>query len=78
MNHGGIPRTLLSPEVHYRTHNSSSPVSILELDYQSTPLFQFMNIYFNIILQSTPRSSKWSLSLRFPNQNPIRKTLLPH
>jgi hypothetical protein len=35
-------------------------------------------ILFNIILPSTPVSSKWSPSLRLPHQNPVRNCLLPH
>ena len=32
----------------------------------------------NIILPSMPGSSKWSLSLRFPHQNPVYASPLPH
>ena len=38
----------------------------------------FLKIHFNIILQYTPRYSKWSPSLKFPHQNPICAYPLPH
>jgi hypothetical protein len=38
---------------------------------QFTTLSYFLNTNFNIILPSTPRPSKWSLSLRFPQQNSV-------
>jgi len=46
--------------------------------YQSSPWSPFHNlkILFNITLPSTPGSSKWSLTFRFPHQNPVY-TYLP-
>ena len=44
--------------------------------YPSTS--HFLQIHLNIILPSTPGSPKRSLSLRFPHQNPVYASLLPH
>ena len=38
----------------------------------------FLMIHFNIILSSTPSSSKWSLTLRVPRQIPVCTSPLHH
>ena len=46
---------------------------------QSTPpTSHFLKIHLDIIFPSTPGSSKWSLSLWFPHQNPVYVFPLPH
>jgi len=46
---------------------------------QSSPRKPILfEINFNIILQSTPRPSKWSLSFRFLHQNSVCTSLISH
>ena len=42
------------------------------------PTSNFLRIHLNIILPFTPWSPKWPLSLRFPHQNPVYASPLPH
>ena len=67
--------------IHGILWNSSSPCSpepntchYPEPDQSNPPLpfpTKLLMIHFNIILQFTPRSSKWSPSLMSPHQNPV-------
>ena len=50
----------------------------LSFDPVHTPTSHFLKIHLNIILPPMPGSSKWSLSLRFPHQNPVYACPLPH
>ena len=45
---------------------------------RSSPHTHFPKIHHNIILPSTPGSPQWSPSLRFPHQNPVHTSPLPH
>ena len=74
-----IPRILWNPKFHYRIHKCPPPVhNIKQVDPFSSPTLHFLKFHINIILPSKPGSSKWSLSFRFPHQNPVYASPLPH
>ena len=74
-----IPRISRNPKVHYRTHKRPPPVSILgQPNAVHIPTSHLLEIHPNIIHPSRPRPPQWSLSHRFPHQDPIHTPLLSH
>jgi len=74
-----IPRILWDPNAHYRINKCPTPVPFLShVDPLHVLTSHFMKIDVNIILPFTSRSSKLSLSLRFPHQNPVYASSLFH
>ena len=74
-----IPRILWNQKVHYRTHKRPPPIPVLDQPNPvPIPTSHLLQILPNIIHTSTPRSPQWTLSLRFPHQEPIRPPLLTH
>ena len=74
-----IPRISRYPKVHYRTHKRPPAVFILG---HPNPVHistsHLLKIHPNIIHTSTPRSPQWSLSLRFPHEEPIHPSPHPY
>ena len=73
-----IPRILRNPKNHYGSHKCPPPSLYCQLDPFHTPTCNFLKIHLNIIFPPTPEPPKWSPSLRFPDQNYLYASPLPH
>ena len=72
-----ISQILWRPKFYYRIH-TWPPVPILkQIDPVYAPTPHFLKIPLNIILLSTPRSSKSPLSITMPYQKPVYISSLP-
>jgi hypothetical protein len=67
-----VPLILWNLKVHYRFHKVPLSVYIMsQLDPFHVPKPHILKIHLNIVLPSTPGSSKWFPSHGFPHQNPV-------
>ena len=74
-----IPCILWNPKVHYCIHKYLPPLPVLRQYNTIHPSpSHFLMIHFNSIIPYTPRSSKWTLSIRSSHQNPVWTCLVPH
>jgi len=73
-----IPLILWNLNVHYRIHKCPPPVLILkQIDPIHAPISHLLKINPNIILPSTPGSSRWSFSLWIPHKTLYTPLLSP-
>jgi len=74
-----IPRISRNPMVHYCAPKCPPTVSILnQPNPVHKPTLHLLEFQPNIIHPFTPKSPQWSLSIRFPHQDPIHPRLLTH
>ena len=74
----GTPR-IFQNQVHHHTHNCPPLVrNLSQLHPVPTTPSHFLKIHLNIIVASASGSPQWPLSLRFPHQNHVHQSPLPH